>query len=269
MAQLFATTQSGTGLTEASVEWQALVADGVATQIHPLRFYDIYQDIALELPEQPNINIVKAEVNKVIRRVNDEIGLWRELIQVTPSTITTVIDEMTTTAIELETTDEIEDYGRIRFDWDYNTTLKRLRLSDDVFEVLEVYIDDVEWEKVTYASVTDSDNSSEKYWAQIGRFLYFPIDLADTSGILRIRVKRQYTFVDNVVNKDAIVDLPENYRQLLISGVLYALTSRPKYREENVFSINKEIFERELSSLRISYANLEATYTKRDVTYKY
>ena len=269
MATLFPDNQSSNGLTDDSTEWLALVADGTATQIHPLRFYDIYQDIALELPEQPNINIVKAEVNKVIRRVNDEIGLWRELIQVTPSSITTTIDAMTTTAIESETTDEIEDYGRIRFDWDYNTTLKRLRLSDDVYEVLEVYIDNVEWEKVTYAAVTDSDKTSEKYWAQIGRFLYFPIDLADTSGILRIRVKRQYSFVDNVVNKDAIVDLPENYRQLLISGVLYALTSRPKYRDENIFNINKEAFERELSTLRLSYANLEATYTTRDVTYKY
>ena len=269
MATLFPEKPPSSGLTDDSAEWMALVADGTATQIHPLRFYDIYQDIALELAEQPNVNIVKAEVNKIIRRINDEVGLWRELIQITPSTITTTIDSMTTTAIESETTDEIEDYGRIRFDWDYNASLKRLRLSDDVYEVLEVYIDDVEWNKVKYEVVKDSDNASESYWSQIGRFIFFPIDLAATSGILRIRVKKQYSFVDNVVNKDAIIDLPENFRQLLISGALYSLTSRPKYFDENIFNLNKETYERELQSLKFNYANLEATYTSRDLTYKY
>ena len=269
MATLFPDNQSSNGLTDDSTEWLALVADGTATQIHPLRFYDIYQDIALELAEQPNVNIVRAEINKVIRRINDEVGLWRELVQVTPSTITTVIDEMTTTAIELETTDYIENYGRIRFDWHYNPTLKRLRLSDDIYEVLEVYIDDVEWKKVKYEVVKDSDNASESYWSQIGRFIYFPIDLADTSGILQIRVKKQYSYLENVVSKDAIIDLPENFRQLLISGALYSLTSRPKYFDENIFNINKETYERELQSLKFNYVNLEATYTSRDLTYKY
>lgn len=269
MATIFSENPSLNGLTDDSAAWRRRVADGTATQIHPLRFYDIYQDIAIELPEQPNINIVKAEINKVIRRVNDEIGLWRELIQVTPSSIVTAIDGMTTNSIEDEEDDEIEDYGRIRFDFDYNTTDYRLRLSDDIYEVKEVYVDDVEWDKVSYEDVKDSDNASEKYWAQIGRFLYFPLDLATDSGILKIRVKKQYSYVDNVVNKDAVVDLPENYRQLLISGALFALTSRVKYRDENVFKVNKEIFEREMITLRESYANLEASYTTRDMLYKY
>ena len=51
MATLFPDNQSSNGLTDDSTEWLALVADGTATQIHPLRFYDIYQDIALELAE--------------------------------------------------------------------------------------------------------------------------------------------------------------------------------------------------------------------------
>ena len=43
------------------------IKEGSAAQLVPILFYDVYQDIALELPEQPNISIVKAEVNKVIR----------------------------------------------------------------------------------------------------------------------------------------------------------------------------------------------------------
>jgi hypothetical protein len=261
-------TQAATTVVNDPVYLSA-VEEGSATQLFPLLFYDVYQDIALELSEQPNISIVKAEVNKVIRRVNDEIGLWRQLVQISPSTITNSIDAMTTTAIELETTDEIEDYGRFRFGWDYVTTENRLRLDDNVVEVEEVYLDDEEWEQVTYAKVKDSNNSTEKYWAQVGRFIFFPKDLSTSSEILRLRCKKSYSFLDNVVGKDAIIDLPESYRQLLISGVLYALTSRPKFKDPDIFAVNKEIFDKELFSLRGQYANLEATYMSRDVTYKY
>ena len=245
------------------------IEEGSATQLVPILFYDVYQDIALELPEQPNISIVKAEVNKVIRRVNDEIGLWRQLVRVSPSTITTSIDSMNSTVIQSETTDEIEDYGRFRFGWDWYSTENRLRLDDNVVEVEEVYLDDEEWEQVTYAKVKDSNNSTEKYWSQVGRFIYFPKDLSTSSEILRLRCKKSYTFLDNVVGKDAIIDLPESYRQLLISGVLYALTSRPKYKDPDIFAVNKEIFDMELFSLKEQYANLEATYMSRDMTYKY
>ena len=245
------------------------VEEGTATQIIPLLFYDVYQDIALELPEQPNISIVKAEVNKVIRRVNDEIGLWRQLITVSPSTFSTPIDSMSTTIIQSETDDEVEDYGRFNHGWSYFDTDNRLRLDDTVVEVDEVYLDNEEWEQVTYAKVKDSNNSTEKYWAQIGRFIFFPKDLSTSSEIIRLRVKKMYSFVENVVGKSAIIDLPESYRQLLISGVLYSLTARPKYKDPDIFGVNKEIFDMELSSLKRQYANLEATYMSRDMTYKY
>ena len=134
-----------------------------SAQLHPLKFYDIYADIAMELPSQPNLNIVKAEINKVIRRVNDEIGLWRELVTVTPSTITTDIESMSTTNIESLSTTNIEDFGRFRFGWDWDSTDKVIRLEDTVVEVLEVYIDDVEWKNVEYQEVKDTNNSSKIY----------------------------------------------------------------------------------------------------------
>ena len=263
------TPTSGATITSTSAQHLSNVTEGSATQVDPLLFYDVYQDIALELPEQPNISIVKAEVNKVIRRINHEIGLWRELIQVTPSTITASIDAMTTTAIHLETTDEIEDYGRFPFEWDWNVSLKRLRLDDNVIEIKGVYLDNEEWTQVDYEKVSDSNNSTENYWSQIGRFIFFPKDLAASSEILKLKCKKSYSFIENVVGKDAIIDLPESYRQLLISGVLYALTSRPKYKDPDIFAVNKEIFDREMVSLKFQYTNLEATYMSRDMTYKY
>lgn len=236
---------------------------------HPMKFFDIYEDIAIELPSPVPINIVKLEINKIIRRVNDEIGLHRDLIQVSTGSLNTSIDGMSTTIIESETTTNIDAIGRFKFGWDWNTTENRLRLSDDVYEVLEVYIDDEEWEQVTFEAVKSSDNTSEKYWSQVGRNIWFPLDLADETTTIKINCKRQYSFVDQVVGENAIIDVPENYRQLLISGVLYNLTARPKYRDENLFAINKQTFESEFQSLKFSYHNLESTYETRDVTYKY
>ena len=236
---------------------------------HPMKFFDIYEDITIELPVPVTINIIKLEINKVIRRVNDEIGLHKDLIQVSTGSLNTSIDGMSTTAIESESTTNIDAIGRFKFGWDWNTTENRLRLSDDVMEVLEVFLEDVEWEQVDYPKVKDSDNSSDKIFAQVGRWLYFPVDLSTETDILRIRVKRQYSFVDQVLDKDQIIDVPETYRQLLISGVVIALTSRPKYKDVDIFNVNKEIFEREYINLRTQYNNLEPSYESRDMTYKY
>ena len=102
---------------------------------------------------------------------------------------------------------------------------------------------------------------------------YNPVTSSDIIGnkseILKLKCKKSYSFIENVVGKDAIIDLPESYRQLLISGVLYALTSRPKYKDPDIFAVNKEIFDREMVSLKFQYTNLEATYMSRDMTYKY
>jgi hypothetical protein len=236
---------------------------------HPMKFFDIYEDITIELPTPVPINIVKLEINKVIRRVNDEIGLHKDLIQVSAGSINDSIDSLLTTDIDLELTTNIDEMSRFKFGWDWNTTENRLRLSDDVYEVLDVYIDEVEWEQVDYESVKSSDNTSEKYWSQVGRFIWFPLDLADETTTIKINCKRQYSFVGQVVDENAIIDVPENYRQLLISGVLYNLTARPKYRDENLFAVNKQTFESEFQSLKSSYHNLESTYESRDTTYKY
>ena len=54
--------------------------------------------------------------------------------------------------------------------------------------------------------------------------------------ILKIRANKTYSFIDNVIEQDAIIDLPESYRQLLISGALFSLTSRPKYKDKDLFA---------------------------------
>ena len=88
-------------------------------------------------------------------------------------------------------------------------------------------------------------------------------------------MKRNYTYVNLIVKgedykEDVVVDLPESYRQLLISGVLYSMCARTKYKNSDVFSVNKEIFDREYEELKTRYIQLD-TYSPNvyDKIYKY
>ena len=236
---------------------------------HPLKFFDIYQDIGMELPSQPNIGIVRAEINKVIRRINDELGLWREMVRVSAGSITTGWEDLDTYNWNLEDSQDWDLWGKFMFGWDWDESDYILRLSDTVVEVDEVYLDDELWDNVTYEVLKDTNNSSEKIYAQIGRYLYFPIDLAATTKICDIRVKMSYSFVDLAIIDSTVIDLPESYRQMLISGCIMALTSRGSYKDPDVFEINKEIFEREYTELKVQYHNLEVEYVTMEPQYKY
>jgi hypothetical protein len=236
---------------------------------HPLKFMDIYADIAMELPQQPNLAIVRAEINKVIRRVNDEIGLWREMVRVSAGSITTGWEDLDTANWNAEATQDWDLWGKFTQGWDWDDGDNILRLSDTVVEVDEVYVDDEIWEPVTYEEVKDTNNSSEKIFCQIGRYLYFPLNLATTTDICDIRVKMNYSFVESAIIDSTVIDLPESYRQLLISGCLFSLSNRGKYKDDDIFKLNKEIFEREHSSLRVQYDNLEVEYVSREPQYKY
>jgi len=236
---------------------------------HPLNFMDIYADIAMELPNQPNLGIVRAEVNKVIRRVNDEVGLWRELVRVSAGTITSGWQTLDANKWHAEDDQDWDMWGKFTHGWDWDSTDYILRLSDVVVEVEEVYIAGEEWENVTYEEVKDTNNSSEEIYAQIGRYIYFPLDLATSSKKCDIRVKMNYSYVGIAISDSTVIDLPESYRQMLISGCLFALTSRGKYKDEDVFAVNKEIFEREQVALRNQYDNLEVEYVSYESKYKY
>jgi len=235
---------------------------------HPLNFMEIFADIAVELPEQPNIGIVRIEINKVIRRVNDEIGLWREMIRVAAGTITSGWQNLATNTWDNEDVQTWDMWGKFAHGWDYDQTNYILRLADTVVEVEEVYFDGEEWECVPYQEVKDTNNASEEIYAQIGRYLYFPFDLKTSSKVCDIRVKQNYSFLESVVIDSTVIDLPESYRQLLISGALYALSSRQKFKDEDLFKLHKETFDRELSALKRQYYNLEVD-TNYDPIYNY
>lgn len=236
---------------------------------HPMPFMELYADIGMELSVQPNIGVVRAEINKVIRRVNDEIGLWREMVRVSAGKITTGWEDLEVNNWNNEDEQNWDMWGKFRFGWDYDEIDFILRLSDIVVEVEEVYFDNEEWQPVPLETLHANGNESEKIFTQIGRYLYFNFDLATSTKICDIRVKQSYSYIESVVTRNTNIDLPESYRQMLISGALIALTNREPHKDPDVYAVNKEVFEREYEALKNQYINLEVEYTQYDQTYKY
>jgi hypothetical protein len=232
---------------------------------HPLKFIDIYYDISAELPQQPGLKLVEIELNKVIRMINDTLGLWRELTDINTGTLTTNIEDATTWDNNIEATILlVNQAGRFNMDWDWDSTAKRLTMADNVVELMGVYIDDVEWEYRSFEDTMASANSSEKIYNQTGRYVYFPVDLDGETTSFKLDCKKNYSFVNIAVGGDkyanmTTVDLPEAYRQLLISGVVMALTLRPKFKDPDLYVHNKTIFEKEYIELKDRYNYLETT----------
>ena len=243
---------------------------------HPLMFIDIYYDISAELPQQPGYKLIEIELNKVIRMINDTLGLWRELTEISTGTITTDIDAVATWDSTVDATTTFWDQaGRFNMDWSWSSADKRLTMSDNVVELVGVYIDNEEWEYKSFEEVMNSSNSSEKIYNQTGRYVYFPVDLDAETTAFKLDCKKNYSFVNIAVGGDryanqVTVDLPEAYRQLLISGVVMALTLRPKFKDPDLYAHNKEIFDKEYTELKDRYNYLETTTPQLyDKIYKY
>jgi len=231
-------------------------------------FIEFYQDIVGTLSVQPNLGIIKRELNKVIHQINDEIGLFDAMVKVTIGTETSTIDGITTYYENLST--EVEQIGRFALEWDYDSSTKSVKLPDYVSEFKQTFIDDEEWESVPYDVVKDSENSSEKIWHQTGMFVYFPIDLSAETKILRVRVRMMYPGIRDFAGYsilDSQIYLPHHYRILLISGVLMNLTVMKDYKDPDIYAHYKELYAAEYTALVRKKDNIQSTY--ENISFKY
>jgi len=231
-------------------------------------FIEFYQDIIGTLSVQPNLGIVKRELNKVIHQINDEIGLFDAMVKVTIGSETSTIDGITTQFQALST--NIDQIGRFALDWYFDSDTKSVKLPDFVSEFKQVYVDDEEWESVPYDVVKDSENSSEKIWHQTGRFVYFPVDLAGVTKTLRVRVKMMYPGVRDFAGYsilDSQIYLPHHYRILLVSGVLMNLAVIKDYKDPDIYAHYKELYATEYLALVKKKDNIQSTY--ENISFKY
>ena len=237
--------------------------DGVS-----MSFLEVYQDIAGAFTNQPGYGIVKRELNKGIHQINDEIGLFNAMVLVTTGTEISPVDGITSD-IDLITT-QCEKLGRFALEWDWDSHTKSIKLPDYVSEFKQAFVDDEEWENVPYDVIKDSENASEKIWHQTGRFVYFPIDFATETKILRVRVKMMYPGIRDFAGYsvlDSQIYLPHHYRMLLVSSTIMNLAILPSYKDADIYAHYKEIYTTEYAALIRKVDNIQSTY--ENISFKY
>ena len=237
--------------------------DGVS-----MSFLEVYQDVAGALSKQVGYGIVKRELNKGIHQINDEIGLFDAIVKVTVGTETTTLDGNTTVFQSITT--NVNELGRFSLEWNWDSDTKSVKLPDYVSEFKQAFVDDEEWENVPYDVMKDSENASEKIWHQTGRFVYFPIDLASETKILRVRVKMMYPGIRDFAGYsvlDSQIYLPHHYRMLLVSSAIMNITILPDYKDADIYAHYKEIYTTEYAALIRKVDNIQSSY--ENVRFKY
>jgi len=194
----------------------------------------------LELPLGKNL--VQSQVNSIVDRINVELGGRRALITIVSG------EEI------VNWEDETGDWDATTTDWDdsslyngfsYNTTDYILTLSDDTIKVEKIWVDDEEWQHRTYAEIKETGNSSEEWYYFAGRQIHFPADISEKTVKMQVRLNYAY-ITDNALT------LPNNYKQLLVSGCIYMLSEN-----DQKIAIHKEIFDKHLLNLLIQKNMIE------------
>jgi len=237
----------------------------------PIPFIDVYDDIVSEMVIQPNLSLVKSEVNKIIHRINDELGMYKALFNVTIGNETKDINQMTSTNIESLTT-LIQETGRFSDDFTFDSDNYILRIPDYMEQIYELYVDDETWEYVPFEAVRDASNASQKIYHITGRYIFFPKDLSGITDTVRVKSKIRFSKVqqmDGYSVLDAQIYLPYHYRMLIVSGVIMNLSIRQKYKDMELYTHHKEVFAIEYSEIAKKSDDLETPYENYSLKYTY
>jgi len=109
---------------------------------------------------------------------------------------------------------------------------QELTLKESINQLIDVYVDDVQMTKKDHDSVFDSDNASEAYYTKLGRSTVKLTSgiFGSEDGTVKVKVLEDIAEL-TTATYTTVIDVPQQYEQLIENGVLYFLLSRPKHRQ--------------------------------------
>ena len=204
---------------------------------------DLYKEVCQTLDKVVGKNEYIACFNTIIRRLNSEAQKPVELITIT-GTAGDIIADLTDAIIDM--TDLIGEGERFLDGISWDSVNYAVTMPRDYAKILTVYYDDTKMEATTFDRLK-AGNTTE-YYSSIGNTVYFNTDLENASAEIKIRAKRDYpTYVSGLDYNG----LPENAYTLLLSGICFMLSSRPKYYSELALALYKGLFENALYNYNI------------------
>ena len=224
-----------------------------------MNFNDMYKDVCITLDKVVGKNEFIGCLNTIIRRLNSEAQKPVELVTITGD-LDDIIADLTDAIIDMTDTIGSGERWLSGFDWDdinYAVTL-----PINYTKVLTVFKDDKKMQPVSY-DVLQTGGYSD-YYTSIGNTIYFNTDLYNSTNEIKVRAKLDYP---TYVSGDNYTGFPENAYSLLLSGILFMLLSRPKYKDDLALAIQKEMFEKALYNYNIKV--LEKDLKSADATQFY
>jgi len=210
-----------------------------------MNFNDMYKDVCITLDKTVGKGEYIACVNTVIRRLNSEAQKPVELLTITGDDASNW-EDLTTDDWEDMTTTDWEDELRFKNDVDWDSATYALTLPKDYRKVLSVFYDDKKMQPTAYDLLKDGGGT--QYYTTIGNTIYFDTDLENASAEIKIRVKRDYPLYASEAD---YVGLPENAYYLILNGVCFMLSSRPRYKDDLAIALYKGLFENALADYNL------------------
>ncbi len=226
---------------------------------------DIRNDVKsrFDLDNPPKNNEIKMQINSIIDMINVECPSRRVLLTATGEG-GDLIEDLDDVLIEDLDDTLIEDMGSFTNGFSYNATEYKLTIPDSIISVEKIWIDNEEWSNRTYQEVKDTGNSSAEIFYHEGRDIYFTKDIQSSGEAIKFQVTMNYAYIN-----DGEIQVPNNYKQLFVSGSIYLLASFARYENKTLISIHKEIYERNLNELIIQQKMLAVKQdTVRDYDYQ-
>ncbi len=210
-----------------------------------LGIIDIRQDVKsrFDIDNPPKNNEIKMQINSIIDMINVECPSRRVILTATGEG-GSLIEDLDTVLIEELDDTLIEDMGAFINDFAYDSDEYKLTIPDSIISVEKIWIDNEEWQNRTYKEVKDTGNSGAHIFYHEGRDIYFPADIQLSGESIKFQVTMTYAYI-----ADNEIQVPNNYKQLFVSGCIYLLASMARYESATLISIHKEIYERNLGEL--------------------
>lgn len=200
---------------------------------------DLYNDVRITLDKDVSKNEFIGCLNTVIRRLNSEAEKPIELIKITGD-FGDLIGEITEYIVDMDT--EIGDGSRFINGIEWDGVGLAITLPKDYTKVLSVFYDDTKMQPISYDLL--KVEMSTDYYTTIGNTIFFNTDIESATAEIKVRAKRNYP----IYVSGEYEGLPENAYSLLLNGICFMLSARPKYKTEIGIALYKGLFEQGLEA---------------------
>ncbi len=211
----------------------------------------MHNEVQMILSAKGNVKCgeFKSALFSVIRRINAEVEKPNEMAHLVYEGDGTLIAEIEdeTIAEERELIGGGDIYSAMSIDGVNNC----ITVPADWVKILAVFRGGVELNPVPYDIL--KTNKDERDFTSINRSLYFNFDVTATTLDLWLRIRRNYLLP--AIADTEYTGMPETAYQLLLTGAVLALLSRPQYYDYNL-----------VASYRYDYEALKREFSTENIT---